>query len=300
MNDKIALIFACGASIKDDYKTILKLVKKYSKKDNSVTVGINRFPNKFVETFYQDSKHKSLAVDYWMFSDIDTCYPVVKNYEKQKLIINEELGQKTINWIKNNCNVDTVFKPDSIYGQYSTTVRAIQFFLEKKYKVIVFGMDNKLDINNKWEHFYSDNEKNNPYLDKSIDQIIDIQYEIKELNKLGEIYKVSKNNNINVPLIDINKLLKGEIIVAEDKVIEQIEQIVEATVDQVVEKTEEVFTHITGPFNKKDLTKLQLPWFSKSGGTLFINDYLYEIVDKTVEVLHEHALELLKQGFKVI
>ena len=278
MSQKIAILFCSGPSISKYSKVIPKLVKKFTEKENEnfTNIGVNQFPIEFVKNYMPKYKKLSVPVDYWMFVDEITCSSVINNYNAQKLLINSDIGQEKLKLFEDEqYNVDCLFEhgeqcnlenDNKLYGMYSTPLKAIHYLLKKDYNVVILGMDNIITEDGKWEHFYPEQQVS----DKTLDQIIDIRIQLDELSKLGNIYKIDQANNIEVPLISIEELLNGNIVIAQS--------------DTAIEE---------------EVIKMQLPEFI-NGQVLHIEDQQYEIVDKLVSVKLDHVNELLQQGFKIV
>ena len=165
-NSKIALIFCSGKSINENYKIIPKLIKKFSKNNNEnlTSCGINLFTFKYIKTYQPNYKNKSVPIDYWMFSDDATIGYILENYNNQELIVNKYIGDENLKLIEDNCKINYIFGHtdklkkevvnNELYGLYSTPIKAIHLFLSRGYDVVVFGMNNSLDENGNFTHFY--------------------------------------------------------------------------------------------------------------------------------------------------
>jgi len=295
--DKIALIFCGGQSI-DNLKNgvVVKLIKKFTQKkdENFTSVGINLFPIKFIEKYLPTYTKKSAPVDYWMFSDDVVSDILLKNYEKQKVIVNGYLDQKNLKNINEKCEVDFTFihsdkltkdlTRSALFGKSSTTVKAIHLFLLRGYKVVVIGMDNSVDKDGHWNHFYS-TIKN---LKKEASSLIDIRYQVKELTSLGEIYKIDESNKIDVPTIDINELLKGRIKKIDTTIVHE-----EFKKDIVGKPIKTVLIKRTTPL----FIILNVPECLPAGGVLSVNGSKYEIFNRKVNVTQKDCETLLEQGY---
>lgn len=298
MTDKIALLFCSGESIKLVGRVIPELLKKYSQRTDPdrTTVGINQFPVKFIEErFIKNFKRKSAPVDYWMAMDENISATMLKYYNGQKLIINKNNAALSIEQLKEKCAIDYLFghsdtatlkDTGNLYGMYSTPINAIHLLLIRGYKVVIFGMDNRVDANGYWNYFYDENT----LATKPDEQIQSIKTQIAYLSNLGEIYKVDKTNNIDVPVVDLQELLDGRLVITAEPVTEEAIEIhaeeLEATPEDIIASLED------------ELVTLILPEFNPSGGTLNLVDASYEIDDRLVTVSSRHVDVLINQGFK--
>lgn len=286
MSEKIALLFCCGKSINKYANFIEELLYKFSKHNdqNCTTIGINLFPQKFIEKYYLELNkpiEKSLPVDYWMFSD-DSSFPCIRDtYNNQELLINGLINEKSIKFLEDNSykikmkfyptNEINLINDNLLYGLHSTPLKAIHFLLKQEYKVVIFGMDNICN-NNEWKHFYDDLIPKK----KTIDQIIDINYQLNKLEKIGSIYKIEETNNIDILPINFNELLNKRIKIKE----------------KILPKKEII------PVNTN--IKLKVPNNYPKNGKLSINGILgnFEVENGEVFVNNSSANILLKMGFK--
>lgn len=158
-----AIIFGCGSSINENSNYINYLLNNYT------TVGINRFPSEYSKKFL--SSTKSANVTYWIYSDDGLAQDnIINNYQNQKIIIcnNAHNDLKLLEkngipiYYKYSITPQPVLKENGLLGGKGTTaLHAINFLMLKGFKnIILLGVDNKLNNQNKWEYFY--NRQNYP------------------------------------------------------------------------------------------------------------------------------------------
>ena len=180
--------------------------------------------------------------------------------------------------------------------------RCLNYFIKRGYSVVIFGMDNSIDNQDQWMHFYDQPHS----FTKTLDQVIDIKIQIHELKKLGKIYKVDETNNIDVDTIDLTSLIKkqikvikaAELSVNQDEITVTLDtpQLVDAA--EIVEKIEEKLEQVILEDIKNKIITLQVPPHIKDG-TLFVANGAYDIMNGVVNVSENHSYSLLEQGFKL-
>lgn len=289
-----AIIFGSGVSINNHVEIIKELTEKYC------TIGLNNFPNKFADLYLENEK--SLKTDYWLVSDSCGFNTVVENYNKQQPIINITHGEKVNIFRDNKIKIipfKPVLEPKEKFGRdlelclgYSSVVSAIDFLRQKGFtKIILFGIDNNINQDDTWSHFYEDS---NP-CDKTLDQIIEIDLQIQDLEKYVTIFTTEESElekAFKIPNSNLVKLLDGTILIESDNkedliiVPEQNNSEKLPPIDKDIELSDDV------------LIELIVPNFLPRDAEIHLIDKIYKAVDGIVVVSETHADILQTQGYK--
>lgn len=202
---KTALIFACGTSINEHKDYIPSLIDKYT------SVGVNRFPSKFAEYYAKDKK--SMPVDYWIYSDtLGTRDFIIPYYDNQKILMESNIPNDVKILKDKNISVHLIYhgvsglgmiKEGKYYlgGLGTTTLHAISFLYLVGFKnIVIFGMDNKVNDQGVWEHFY---HSSNNY--KTQSNISKINNQLEDYKEYVNLYKASNSSNINLDVVTIKE-----------------------------------------------------------------------------------------------